>query len=123
MYNITTKERLMKKQYYSININGLKVRNLEPLEFEHTIIKKDVPFYQAGILGRLITVEGNNPTNTLEEAEAWLTDIAKKRPDLEFLQRETVPYINMETIAPLATEEIKKLRKERTTKKFNFLSK
>ena len=44
MYNITTKERLMKKQYYSININGLKVRNLEPLEFEHTIIKKDVPF-------------------------------------------------------------------------------
>ena len=98
----------MKKQYYSININGLKVRNLEPLEFEHTIIKKDVPFYQAGILGRLITVEGNNPTNTLEEAEAWLTDIAKKRPDLEFLQRETVPYIDMETIVPLATEEIKK---------------
>lgn len=82
-----------------------------------------MPFYQAGILGRLITVEGNNPTNTLEEAEAWLTDIAKKRPDLEFLQRETVPYIDMETIAPLATEEIKKLRKERTTKKFNFLSK
>ena len=71
----------------------------------------------------MITVEGNNPTNTLEEGEAWLTDIAEKRPDLEFLQRETVPYIDMETIAPLATEEIKKLRKERTTKKFNFLSK
>lgn len=123
MYNITTKERLMKKQYYSININGLKVRNLEPLEFEHTIIKKNVPFFQTGILGRLITVEGNNPTNTLEEAEAWLTDIAKKRPDLGFLQQETVPYIDMETITPLEKEKIKKLEKKRTTKRFNFLSK
>ncbi len=99
----------MKKQYYSININGLKVGSLDPLKFEHIIVKKRVPFYQAGILGRLITVEGNNPTNTLEEAEAWLTDIAKRQPSLESLQQEIVPYIDMNTITPLDKEEIKSL--------------
>lgn len=113
----------MKRQYYSININGLKVRNLEPIEFEHTVIKKAVPFYQAGVLGRLITVEGGNPTNTLEEAEAWLTNVAKKHPDLNFLSQENVPYIDMDTMIPLENEDVKKLKKKKTKKRYFFLSK
>lgn len=110
----------MKRQYYSININGLTIQNLESLKFEHTILKENVPFYQSGMLGRLITVEGKNPTNTLEEAENWLENIAKKHPDLTFLQYQTVPYIDMETLIPLKTEEINKLKKDKTKKKCLF---
>lgn len=113
----------MKKQYYSININGLTIQNLEPLKFGHTILKEKVPFYQSGMLGRLITVDGNNPTNTLEEAENWLENVAKKHPNLDFLKQEVVPYVDMETLHPLQPEEVKHLTKDKTRKHFTFYSK
>lgn len=110
----------MKRQYYSININGLKVKSLDPLQFEHTVLKKDVPFYQSGLLGRLITVEGSNPTNTLEEAESWLSNVAERHPDLDYLKKETVPYIDIHSITQLKEDEIKEIKGKQMKKKKHF---
>lgn len=107
----------MKKNYYSMNINGLKVQNLNPIKFEHIIIKQNVPFYQKGMLGRFLTVENKNPTNTLEEAEDWLISIAKNCSNPDSLCEEIVPYIDMSTLRPLSPEEIKTLNIKR---RFSF---
>ena len=41
--------------------------------------EKNVAFYQTGMLGRFLTVEDKNPTNTLEEAQDWLISMAQKQ--------------------------------------------
>lgn len=110
----------MKKIYYSMNINGLKVQNLNPIKFEHIIMKKNVAFYQTGMLGRFLTVEDKNPTNTLEEAQDWLISIAQKQQNLDSIGEEIVPYIDMSTLRPLNQEEVKTLNIKR---RFTFHSK
>lgn len=103
----------MKKIYYSMNINGLKIQNLNPIKFEHIIMKKNVAFYQTGMLGRFLTVEDKNPTNTLEEAQDWLISIAQKQQNLDSIGEEIVPYIDMSTLRPLNPEEVKTLNIKR----------
>lgn len=105
----------MKKHYYSMNINNLKVSNIEPLQFEHSVFKKDVCFYQSGILGRFIRADIKEPTNTLEEAQEWLIEQAQKNPNLEDLNKELVPYIDLETLKSINKEQAKE--KMKTLKK------
>jgi len=69
------------------------------------------------MLGRFLTVEDKNPTNTLEEAQDWLISMAQKQQNLASLGEEIVPYIDMSTLKPLSSEEIKTLNIKR---KFTF---
>ena len=106
---------MRQRQYYSANINGLKVANLDPLRFEHVTLRKNVIYYQ-GLFGRMITVENGNPTNTLEEATDWLTGHAKRHPDINLLKKEgPVPYLDTSTLHSIdvTEEEAKKLELKR----------
>ena len=115
---------MKKRQYYSININGLKIKNIEPLCFEHIILKKNVAFYQAGIFGRLITVEDNDPTNTLEDAETSLTNVPRDYADLEYLKKiGPVPYIDESTMTLIPESEVKVKNKKKKRKLYNHKTK
>ena len=72
------------------------------------------------MLGRFLTVEDKNPTNTLEEAQDWLISIAQKQQNLDSIGEEIVPYIDMSTLRPLNQEEVKTLNIKR---RFTFHSK
>ncbi len=112
---------MKKRKFISANINGLQVKNIQPLEFGYVVLKKDVPFYVSG-LGRLITVESEEPTNTYDEASDWLTGLAIKYPRMEILKTQTVPYIDEKTIHAISMteEEAKQLRLKRINQKKNY---
>lgn len=114
------------KQYYTANINGLKIKSLEPnkeniqrISFESIIIKKDVIYYRARA-GRLIEANNGYPTNTLYEAEDWLEDLAKKKYyNEELLKQQIVRYIDENSLKPIEVtkEQEKILKKERKSRK------
>lgn len=113
---------MKQRQYYSANINGLEIVNLEPLRFQHVVIIKDIKYYLERpwwawwSIGRWVTAETGYPTNYLEEATDWLIEHVKKHPDMNLLKREgPVPYLDQASICPIdvTDEEAKQLELKR----------
>lgn len=55
-------------QYYTAAIKDLIIDSIEPFRTSIRVVREDVPYYKARF-GRLVRVENDEPTTTLEEAD------------------------------------------------------
>ncbi len=64
-------------QYYTATVRDLVIVSVEPFMTSTRVVREGVPYYKARF-GRLVRVENDEPTTTLEEAEWWLQEQAHK---------------------------------------------